>query len=180
MIEDRFIVWKLKHGSRDALRQIYKKYEVYLLTIATALLNDRSAAEDVLHDTFVTLAQRSHSLRLAGDFRSYLATCVANRARDLMRKRDRGFGTLEDAEPLPAATPGPEAAAVFGEELECVARALAKLPYEQREVVILHLRGGLMFKQIARLQEVSVNTVQSRYRYGIEKLRLELTSEKTK
>jgi DNA-directed RNA polymerase specialized sigma24 family protein len=52
-----------------------------------------------------------------------------------------------------------------------------KLPYEQKEALILHLQGGLMFKQIARLQQVSTNTAWSRYRYALKKLRLQLNSE---
>ncbi|NQV31454.1 MAG: hypothetical protein HQ515_02115 [Phycisphaeraceae bacterium] len=51
MIEDRWLLLKLKLGSRDALQRVYEKYEVYLLILATALLHDRGAAEDVLHDT---------------------------------------------------------------------------------------------------------------------------------
>ncbi len=74
---------------------------------------------------------------------------------------------------------GPEPAAICNERLERIARAIALLPYEQREVVVLHLKAGLMFKQIAGLQKVSVNTVQSRYRYGIDKLRSILNGEVT-
>jgi RNA polymerase sigma-70 factor (ECF subfamily) len=65
----------------------------------------------------------------------------------------------------------PDWAAIFGEELWQVGQALASLPYEQREVVLLHLRGGLTFCAIADMQGVSINTVQGRYRYGLEKLR---------
>ncbi|MHC4692661.1 MAG: sigma factor-like helix-turn-helix DNA-binding protein, partial [Planctomycetota bacterium] len=51
---------------------------------------------------------------------------------------------------------------------------------EQREVIILHLQGGMMFSHIARLQGISVNTIRSRYRYGLDKLRSLLNSEVTK
>ena len=47
MIEDRLLIWKFKHGSSDALRRIYEKHRVYLLTLATALLNDVNTAEDI-------------------------------------------------------------------------------------------------------------------------------------
>ena len=48
---------------------------------------------------------------------------------------------------------------------------MAKLPAEQREVVSLHIHGQMKFREIAQQLELSINTVQSRYRYGIEKLR---------
>ena len=50
-------------------------------------------------------------------------------------------------------------------------QAMAQLPYGQREVIILHLQGELTFKAIARADGVSINTIQSRYRYGLDKLR---------
>lgn len=56
---------------------------------------------------------------------------------------------------------------------------MAQLPYEQREVVMLHLHGGMMFKQIAKSQHVSINTIQSRYRYALDKLRRLLDGEMT-
>ena len=54
---------------------------------------------------------------------------------------------------------------------QLVRDALSCLPVDQREAVVLHLRGQMTFRQIAALQDVSVNTAQGRYRYGIEKLR---------
>ena len=66
------------------------------------------------------------------------------------------------------------------EELQQLSRAMAKLPYEQKEVIMLHLHGGMMFKQIAKSQQVSINTAQSRYRYALDKLRSLLNSEMIK
>jgi RNA polymerase sigma-70 factor (ECF subfamily) len=177
MIEDRLLLYKFKRGDSDALRRIYEKYEVFLLTVATALLNDIGAAEDVLHDTFVTFAQSAGRIKLEGSLRNFLATCVANRCRDLMRKRNRNTESIETAETFICDEKGPELEAVCSEQLENLAIAIAKLSYEQREVIVLHIKAGLMFRQIADLQKVSVNTVQSRYRYGIDKLRSLLNSE---
>ena len=79
MIEDKLLKWKFKRGSREALQKIYEKYEGYLLTLATALLNDVNTAEDVVHDVFVSFAQSAEKLRLEGSLKGYLATCVVNR-----------------------------------------------------------------------------------------------------
>ncbi|MHC4326099.1 MAG: sigma factor-like helix-turn-helix DNA-binding protein, partial [Planctomycetota bacterium] len=77
----------------------------------------------------------------------------------------------DEANSICSTTSGPELSAVCGEELQQLSHAMAQLPYEQKEVVMLHLHGGMMFKQIAKSQQVSINTVQSRYRYALEKLR---------
>jgi len=55
--------------------------------------------------------------------------------------------------------------------------AMAELPDEQREVVVLHLQGKLPFREIARLQEISINTAMSRYRYGLDRIRSALDGE---
>jgi RNA polymerase sigma-70 factor (ECF subfamily) len=56
-------------------------------------------------------------------------------------------------------------------------RALAALPDSQRDVVILHLMEGQRFRAIARSQGESINTIQSRYRYGMRKMRAYFTEE---
>ena len=71
----------------------------------------------------------------------------------------------------------PLSRAIHDEELRQLADALATLPYEQREALVLHLKGDLTFRRIANVQGVSINTVQSRYRYGIDKLRSLLNGE---
>ena len=64
--------------------------------------------------------------------------------------------------------------------MRAVNDALGQIPYEQREVVLLHVHGGMKFKAISQLQKVSINTVQSRYRYAVEKLRAALKEQMTK
>ena len=180
MVEDKLLMWKFKRGSRDALCRIYEKYEGYLLTLATALLNDAHTAEDIVHDFFVSFAQSPEKLNLDGNLKGYLATCVANYARDKIRARQRRPVDVPGAEIVPSSERGPELSAVCNEELQQLSRAIAQLPYEQREVVVLHLQGGMKFRQIANVQDVSVNTVQSRYRYGLCKLRSLLDDRMTK
>ena len=83
----------------------------------------------------------------------------------------------QDVEPQADERTMPLSRAIRDEDLRRLADALAMLPYGQREVVVLHLKGNLTFQEIAGVQEVSINTVQSRYRYGIDKLRSLLNGE---
>jgi RNA polymerase sigma-70 factor (ECF subfamily) len=59
-----------------------------------------------------------------------------------------------------------------GPEAETVSSALAVLPPEQREVIVLRLWHGLTFESVAELQGISPNTAAGRYRYGLQKLRI--------
>jgi len=178
MIEDKLLIWKFKRGSSDALCRIYEKYKGNLLRLASALLNDTAAAEDIVHDCFVSFAQSPHRLKMSGNLKSYLVISVANRARNWNRARKRHEITgLNKAEPIVSTYKRPEQWIIYNEQLKQLNNALEQLSCEQREVISLHLQGGMKFKAIAELQGVSINTVQSRYRYGLDKLRSILDSE---
>ena len=177
MLEDKVLLWKFKRGSSDALEKIYDKYETYLVTVATALLNNTHAAEDVLHDFFISFVQSADTIKLNGNLKAYMAVCVANLARNRLKRRNLEPGSLDDDVSIESEDFQPELLAIQAEETEMLNQALSQLPYEQREVITLHLQGNMKFTQIAKLRGTSVNTIRSRYRYGLDKLRSILNSE---
>jgi RNA polymerase sigma-70 factor (ECF subfamily) len=179
-MENKLLVQGCKRGSTEALCRIYEKYKNDLMVLAVALLNDTSAAEDVVHDVFVSFVQALDDFQLTGTLKGYLATCVANRARNVNRLRQSHTVTLDEAEPIGADSNEPFQSIACNEELHQLSRAMAELPYRQRETVMLHLRAGMKFRQIAKSQGISVNTAKSRYRYGIDKLRSVLNGEAEK
>jgi RNA polymerase sigma-70 factor (ECF subfamily) len=176
MMEDKILIWRFRRGSREALGRIYGKYEGLLVTVAAAILGDRAGAEDVVHDVFLALAQSPDKVGLDGSLRHFLAVCVANRARDRLRAR-RDNVSVDQIEFLVPEGQQPEAIAAEQEQLQRTWSGLARLAEEQREVVVLHLVAGLRFRQIAANLGISINTAQSRYRYGMEKLRSQLNGE---
>jgi RNA polymerase sigma factor (sigma-70 family) len=178
MLEDTLLKLRFNRGDRDALREIYEKYKDDMLRLAIALLNDMGLAEDVLNDTFVTFTRSMGKLQLRGNLKSFLTTCVVNHARTMYRSRQRKHTVgLEQAETLQSTLQGPEQSAIYHEQYQRLNMAMAELPYEQRETVILHLENDTPFRQIARLQNISINTAKSRYRYGLNKLRTHLNGE---
>jgi len=180
LMEDKLLVQRCKRGSKEALRRIYEKYKNDLMVLAVALLNDTSAAEDVVHDVFVSFVQALEGFRLTGTLKGYLATCVANRARNVNRLRRSHTVALDEVEPIGADSNGAYESIACNEQLQQLSRAVAQLPCQQREVVVLHLRAGMKFRAIAKSQGISVNTAKSRYRYGMDKLRSILNSEAKK
>ena len=176
-MEDKLLIWKFKHGSSEALCRIYEKYEDNMLTSAISLLNDISSAEDVVHDVFVSFSQSADKLRLDGSLKGYLTTCVVNLTRDRIRARQRHNLALDKVNPVKSDVELPSDSIIGDEELQRLSCAMAQLPCEQREVIVLHLRGGMTFRAIAKSQGVSINTIRSRYRYGLDKLRSLLGSE---
>jgi RNA polymerase sigma-70 factor (ECF subfamily) len=177
MSEDQRLLRRLRAGDKDALRRIYEKYIDDLLRVALSLLWDVQAAEDCLHDVFVDLAGAAEGLMIRSNLKSYLVSCVANRARDQLRRKTRQ-SMCQPKQVCPRPISGnPAKQLIDAEGSARVLEALAALPHEQREVFVLHVQGELRFREIAGLLGISINSVQSRYRYAIEKLRAILDEE---
>ncbi len=180
MLEERYLVWRFKHGSAEAFERIYLKHKNDLLKLAVVLLGDVHAAEDIVHDVFIHVAKTRDSLQVTGHLKGLLATSVANRARNYRRDECRYHKSLaRQTDGEPASESGPAQWAIVSEQLQRLGGAMVQLPYEQREAVALHLGAGMSFPEIARIQDTSINTVQGRCRYGLQKLRSLLNSEAT-
>jgi len=177
MLEDRVLKWKFKRGSDEALTRIYEKYLGRMLTLAMGLLNDRGAAEDVVQDVFVSFAQSRRTLRSRGSLSGYLAASVVNRVRDYRRRQRRRAASSDEQTDRAQGPMSPDQAVILDEQAKLLNDAIAELPDEQREVVLLRLKADMKFRDIAKLQRTSVNTILSRYRYSLEKLRSTLNGE---
>ena len=172
MLKDKLLIRRFNRGDSDALRHIYEKYRNDLLKVAVALLNDRSDVEDVVHDVFVSFARIAGNFQLSGSLKGYLSICIANRARDKNRAtQQQRTACLDKERPIRSGTTRPDDSAMRSELWRQLDYAMAQLPYEQREIIILHLQSKVRFRQIAKSKGVSVNTIRSRYRYGLNKLR---------
>jgi RNA polymerase sigma factor (sigma-70 family) len=181
MLEDELLKLRFKRGDTDALAAIYDKYADYLLTLAGALLNDHTLAEDVLHDVFIRFAKSVTHFRLRGSLKAYLAKSVINRSRDHIRKRQRHSpAPLDETKLPPSSDASPDSGIILAERSAQLTDALAQISDEQREVVVLKVKGGLKFRQIAAMQGITVNAAHARNRYGIDKLRSILNSETEK
>ncbi len=180
-MEDKLLILRFKQGSTEALNRIYEKYRLYLLKLAVALLHDVTLAEDIVHDVFISFVKSAENFKVKGSLKAYLRTCVLNAVRNKVRSNQvRSYVELSRAGPVVSQENGSDHWAIIEEESIRIGNALIRIPFEQREVVVLHLHGGMKFREIAKLQAVSTKTIQSRYRYGLNKLRAILNGEMKK
>ncbi len=157
----------LAAGDPAAYAALYARLARRLLRVATAMLTDAGEAEDAVHDLFVALARGRERLRYVEDIDAYvfasLRHAIAARIerRQLERQHwERLASMAMSASDSPQPTDEGELSA-----------ALAALPPEQREIVVMKIDGGLTFAQIAQVLRIRPNTAASRYRYALEKLR---------
>ncbi|MBC8468317.1 MAG: sigma-70 family RNA polymerase sigma factor [Planctomycetes bacterium] len=179
MSEDKHLLKLLRHGDSNALRRLYEKYRTDLFTVALSLIHDVHAAEDCLQDVFVRLAEGAADMEIRRNLKGYLVSSVANRARDQLRKKTKLLDRTENIG-CSASAINPVKVLIDREESARVFDTLMKLPYDQREVFVLRVQAGMKFKEIAKLQNISTRTVISRYRYGIEKLKVLLERDGAK
>jgi RNA polymerase sigma-70 factor (ECF subfamily) len=149
----------LAEGRPEAFAALYDRHARWMLAVARALTSSPTDAEDVVQETFLELHRSRAALARAGAPRAYLWRAVRNAA---LRGRARRREVALEHEP------SARAAAEADPEL---ARALASLPEEQREVVALKAEGALTFEEIGELLGIPANTAASRYRYALAKLR---------
>jgi RNA polymerase sigma-70 factor (ECF subfamily) len=179
MVREKLLMIRFNRGDCRVLRDIYALYKNELVSLAAALLHDKTSAEDAVHDVFAKLIARQQTLKITQNLRRYLISAVANAARQQYhsRKNDPKI-SLDAPDVLEIDTNDtPDSAAIASEQKQRLAAALSALPYDQREVILLRHFSSLKLKAIASIQNVSTNTTQGRYRYGLEKLRTLLNGE---
>jgi RNA polymerase sigma-70 factor (ECF subfamily) len=141
-----------------------------LVHFAFCRLRNRQDAEDVVQEILVRAYIDREKLSRIASVRPYLYRMVANRCTDLHRARKRCAG--DDHLLGEIAAPEPEV-----DHLREVEQLLARLPKRQADAVRLRVFAGLPFRAIAEAAGVSLPTIKSRFRYGVERLRGILTKE---
>ena len=146
----------------------YSKHGPALLAYARSFGLDHHTAEDLTHRVFLAVLESSNNK--VDDLRPYLFRAIRNAALNHLRDSVREI-ELSEQEPWFENRN-------FSREAELDLRsALRELPPEQREVLLMHLWGGLTFAEIASVLAASPNTVASRYRYALNALRRRLQPE---
>lgn len=151
-----------------AVESMWDRYAGDLFAYLLVVLCSRPDAEDVLQTVFVKIAQKRHRLAKARHMDAYVYRIARNEAfRFISRhKKDR---TVQDVDESWLTVPeNRQESKELAEQLQA---ALTHLPKHQREVIVMKIYGQKTFLEISRFLGLSQNTVASRYRYGIEKLR---------
>ena len=150
----------------DRLERLFREYSSQLFVSALAVTGCAERAEDAVQEAFCRLFRLQHKPR---HLKAYVFRSVRNAAWDQLRRRPPRQFEITQGLFDPADDPGKTAAE--NEFKHDVVLAMNSPSDDERETVINHLYADLSFREIAISREVSVNTVSSWYRRGIEKLR---------
>ena len=176
--EDGALIAAVAAGDAAALDLLYRRYRPLAFSVACKLLRDRAAAEDVVHDAFLSVWRAAASYQPGrGSPRAWLLTIVRNsaidslRARELARRPRTTFACLQAHAPVDEDISVTVATAA---EARRLGAALTALPPEQRSAIELAFFAGLTHDQIATLTGVPLGTVKGRVRLGLRRLRRDL------
>ena len=158
----------LAQNDPAAVELMWDRYAGDLFAYLLVVLCSRHDAEDVLQTVFVRIVQKRHRLAKARRLDAYVFRIARNEASSFIsrRKKDRTIKTVDESW-----LNLPEGHKETNELAEQIQAALVRLPEQQREVIVMKIYRQKTFLEISRLLGLSQNTVASRYRYGMEKLR---------
>lgn len=166
----------LRRRDPDLLDRLIEQYQHRLLRYLTYLSGNRELAEDLFQETWIRVLERGHQYDGRHEFSTWLYAVARNLTLDyLSKKRPLSLdGLMEDEEhaPLEPADTRPMAWEVMQqqEQAERVNAALAGIPVEYRETVMLRFQEGLALDEIATVTGAPLGTVKSRLYRGLNML----------
>ena len=164
---ERLLVLRSQTGDTAAFEELVVRYSPRIGYYLHKLLGPDGQAEDALQDVWVEVFRNLARLTDVAAFTGWLYRIARDRSWRLLRKERPTLPLLPEVE-LPAAAEEPEFSA---EDAAAVHAALAELPAEQREVLVLRFIEGLTYEEIAAITAAPLGTVRSRLFYGKESLR---------
>ena len=164
---------RLVQGEEGAFSALFNRHAGRLQGALRRMVG--TAADDVLQTTFLSIVKARGRYQRGAPFRPWLYTVAINAARDHLRRhrREEPHPTNELPETVADPTPLPDPG--LSRKVEA---ALATLPANQREAIVLHRFEGFSFKEIGQLLGVTETAVKVRAHRGYERLRTLLASER--
>ena len=187
---DEALMIHYQKGDVRAFEILLERHRKPIYNFIFRFVGSRDVAEDLLQETFLRVIKGAANYQRKAKFTTWLYTIARNLCVDQSRRKkhrkaaslDQPMTKSEDSGTLMDVIPGKEMPsdrkAVSRQLHQTIHRALAALPGEQREVFLMREFLNMPFKQIAEIVGIPENTVKSRMRYALEKLRLELEEYK--
>ncbi len=157
----------MRHGSQDALKEIYEAYVKLVYSVIYDTIKSREEAEDITSELFIKLYRIAGKYKPGNGHKKWLATIARNMAIDRIRKLDREM-VVDELPETERDEKSFEEQSVLSLTMK---EAMETLKYDERQVLDLKVVGGFTFKDIAELLNKPQGTVSWLYNSAIKKLR---------
>jgi RNA polymerase sigma-70 factor (ECF subfamily) len=178
--DDGTLMLRYAKGETRAFEILYERHKGPLYRYLQRLCRSPDLANDVFQEVWGKVIASRERYEVRAQFNTFLFRIAHNCAMDHFRRAANTHEKITDdidaiADRVPTAvTDQPDVQASAAEVRADFARALAKLPDEQREAFVLYEDSGLSLEEIGKVSGVSMETAKSRLRYAVAKLRAAL------
>jgi len=171
-MSDEQLMLMFQYGNHAAFALLFERYRMPIYNFALRMLNERTAAEDALQETFLRAIGAAHTYEPSAKFRTWLFTVARNCCLNVLRKRPM-LPLIMEGQIESALGSDPQAMASQTDLLSHVEAAVAALPVAWREAFLLRYRHGLEYAEIAEATKLPLGTVKTH----IHRARLRLVEE---
>ncbi len=170
---DHELMIAVRAGDIARLGEIFERYHRPLYGFFVRLTNQPSVSEDLVQVVFYRILKYRHTYRDEGKFSAWIYHLSRKVAADHFRKHAAAPVPADPVElqEHPDTQPAPDAQAATSDDLTHLRQALALLPFEHREVLVLSRLQNIEHKEIARLLDTSVGAVKVRVHRALKQLR---------
>lgn len=172
MISDRELIKKSLQGDKNSLELLIKKYLKPIYSFSFNLLRDQQDAQDLTQEIFLKMWKNLKNFDENQNFKSWLFKIAKNSCIDFIRKKKKFLVyNLETIENLPDLQLLLKEEAENKDLLEKIKIEIEKLSRKSKEILNLYYNFGFNFREIAQISGESINTVKSRHKRAIEKIK---------
>ncbi len=175
--DDERLIRLIVQGQEGALAQLYDRYNRLIFSLALAVVDDRATAEEITLDVFMRVWQKAETYRAEqAKVSTWLTHIARHHAIDILRRRSvrpDHFAVAWDDVDFKAESPDqdPQEMTEISMRRERVQAALAKLPEEQKQALLLAYFSGYSHSQVAEALHQPLGTIKTRLRLAMQKLR---------
>ena len=170
---DEYLMGQVVLGKREYLEPLVRRYASSLLTYLHRMVGDQHRAEELFQEVFLAVWLKRKTFKFPKPFRPWLFAIAANRCRADFRKASLPVNEAEPEHHVDSSG-SPLDSVVATETTTLVKRAVANLPTQQRNVVVMRIWNQLSFAEIAEVVGRTEGTVRSNMHHGLAALRKQL------
>ena len=182
-LDDHQLIYRVAKVDKEALEALYTRYASSVYSLAMFMLRQEALAEEATQDIFLNIWLKASSYKSdRGEPRAWIMSVAHHKIVDVIRTRRRALnvtdpGDYETLDLLPSGQISTEEEVERNLERERILNALAKIPPNQRQVIMMAYFGGYSQSEMAQMLQQPLGTVKTRVRLAMQKLRISLEGD---
>jgi len=172
---DELLMLRVRDGEVEKLGVLYERHRTPLFNFFVRLTGSSPMSEDLVHDVFLRMLKYRYTFEAGNQFTSWMYQVARNAHFDCWRKRQREVSLeaegMDGRDAVPSPDPAPDLELRQSQEVTLLQTALAGLPLESREVLVLSPFQNLKYEEIARIMDCGVGAVKMRVHRALKELR---------